>query len=102
MSRNLDLVCPMVYPDHYPLGYSGIAYPPAEPYETITEALSNAPDLIAGTGAKCRPYLQAHTDILSRHIKYTPELVREEIRAAADLGFDEYILWAGYPDLSGQ
>jgi len=99
MAVNLDIVCPMVYPDHYPLGYGGIEYPPAEPYKTITRALSNAPELLEGTGAKCRPYLQAHTDILSRHIKYTPEMVREEIRAAADLGFEEYVLWAGYPDL---
>ena len=102
MAQNLDLVCPMVYPDHYPLGYGGIEYPPAEPYETVSRALSNAPELLQGTGAKCRPYLQAHTDILSRRIKYTAEMVREEIRAAADLGFDEYVLWAGYPDLGSE
>ena len=102
MAKNVDIVCPMVYPDHYPLGYGGIAYPPAEPYKTITRALSKAQAFVEGTGAKCRPYLQAHTDIQSQHIKYTPEMVRQEIKAAADLGFDEYVLWAGYPDLGGQ
>jgi len=102
MSRNLDLVCPMVYPDHYPLGYGGIAYPPAQPYKTISRALRNAPEMVDGIGVKCRPYLQAHTDIQAQHIKYTAELVKEEIRAAADLGIDEYVLWAGYPDLGSE
>jgi hypothetical protein len=102
MAKNVDIVCPMVYPDHYPLGYGGIEYPPAEPYKTITRALSKAVALVEGTGAKCRPYLQAYTDIQSRRIAYTPQMVKEEIRAAADLGFDEYVLWAGYPDLGGQ
>jgi hypothetical protein len=102
MAENVDIVCPMVYPDHYPLGYSGIAYPPAEPYKTITRALSKAQAYIQGTGAKCRPYLQAYRDIQAQRIEYTPAMVKEEIRAAAELGFNEYVLWAGYPDLGGQ
>jgi hypothetical protein len=102
MAKNVDIVCPMVYPDHYPLGYGGIAYPPAEPYKTITRALSKAEALVQGTGTKCRPYLQAYRDIQSQRIDYTPKMIKEEIRAAADLGFNEYVLWAGYPDLGGQ
>jgi hypothetical protein len=102
MCQNIDLICPMVYPDHYELGAFGIEYPPAEPYNLIKKALAKTPNLIAGTGAKCRPWLQAHDDILSRKLDYTPALVKEEIRAAAELGFDEYLLWGGYPDVGGQ
>jgi hypothetical protein len=101
MCQNIDLICPMVYPDHYELGAFGIEYPPAEPYNLIKKALAKTPGLIAGTGAKCRPWLQAHDDILSRKLDYTAAMVREEIKAAAELGFDEYLLWGGYPEIGG-
>jgi hypothetical protein len=101
MCRNIDLICPMVYPDHYQLGAFGIEYPPAEPYKLIKKAMAKTPGWVAGTGAKCRPWLQAHDDILSRKLDYTPAMVKEEIRAAAELGFDEYLLWGGYPNVGG-
>jgi hypothetical protein len=102
MCQNIDLICPMVYPDHYELGAFGIEYPPAEPYNLIKKALAKTPGLIAGTGAKCRPWLQAHDDILSRKLDYTAAMVKEEIKAAAELGFNEYLLWGGYPEIGGQ
>jgi hypothetical protein len=102
MCRNLDLICPMVYPDHYELGAYGIAYPPAEPYKLVKKALAKTPGWVEGTGAKCRPWLQAHDDNLSQKLDYTAAMVREEIRAAAELGFDEYLLWGGYPELGSQ
>ncbi len=101
MCRNIDLICPMVYPDHYQLGAFGIEYPPAEPYKLIKKAMAKTPGWVAGTGAKCRPWLQAHDDILSRKLDYTPAMVKEEIKAAAELGFDEYLLWGGYPNVGG-
>jgi hypothetical protein len=102
MCQNIDLICPMVYPDHYQLGAFGIEYPPAEPYKLIKKALAKTPGWVAGTGAKCRPWLQAHDDILSRKLDYTAAMVKEEIRAAKELGFDEYLLWGGYPEIGGQ
>ena len=102
MCRNIDLICPMVYPDHYQLGAYGIEYPPAEPYKLISKALAKTPGWVAGTGAKCRPWLQAHNDILSRQLQYTAAMVKQQIKAAAELGFDEYLLWGGYPDLGDE
>jgi hypothetical protein len=99
MCENLDLICPMVYPTLYEFGAYGIEYPPAEPYKLVKNALAKTPDRMEGTGAKCRPWLQAYDDYYSRKIEYTPELIREEIKAAADLGFNEYLLWGGYPEL---
>jgi hypothetical protein len=99
MCQNLDLICPMVYPTLYEFGAYGIEYPPAEPYALVKNALSRTPARMEGTGAKCRPWLQAYDDYHSRKIEYTPELIKEEIRAAAELGFNEYLLWGGYPEL---
>lgn len=100
MCRNIDFICPMVYPDHYELGAYGLEYPPAEPYELVKRALEKTPGWVEGTGAKCRPWLQAHDDVLARGVDYTPAMVEQEIKAAAELGFDEYLLWGGYPEVT--
>ncbi|OFV82118.1 MAG: hypothetical protein A2W26_06335 [Acidobacteria bacterium RBG_16_64_8] len=99
MCMNLDLICPMVYPNLYEFGAYGIQYPPAEPYNLVKNALAKAPSRLVGLGAKCRPWLQAHDDYFSRAVEYTVDMIKEEIRAASELGFDEYLLWGGYPDL---
>jgi hypothetical protein len=99
MCMNLDLICPMVYPNLYEFGAYGIQYPPAEPYGLVKNALAKAPSRLVGLGTKCRPWLQAHDDYFSRAVEYTPEIIKEEIRAASELGFNEYLLWGGYPDL---
>ena len=99
MCMNLDLICPMVYPNLYEFGAYGIQYPPAEPYNLVKNALAKAPGRLIGLGTKCRPWLQAHDDYFTRGVEYTADLIKEEIRAASELGFDEYLLWGGYPDL---
>jgi hypothetical protein len=40
--------------------------------------------------AEIRPYLQAFT---LGQPRYTPEMVREQIRAAEELGLDSWVLW---------
>ena len=37
-----------------------------------------------------RPYLQAFSIF---HVRYTPELIRAQIRAAEELGIDDWVLW---------
>jgi len=99
LCRNVDVICPMVYPNLYEPGEYGLEYPAAKPYELVKNALVEAPGRLAGTGAKGRPYLQAFDDYYARSLDYTAEMVRAQINAAAELGFTEYILWGGYPDL---
>jgi hypothetical protein len=43
-----------------------------------------------GETAEIRPYLQAFT---LGQPRYTPALVREQIRAAEELGLDSWVLW---------
>ena len=88
-----DVVLPMVYPSHYRAGAYGFAWPNGEPYKIVRRALqealgrSGAPD-----AAEIRPYLQAFT-LSRRRPRYTPFEIREEIRAAEDLGIKSWVLW---------
>jgi hypothetical protein len=87
-----DVLLPMVYPSHYRRGSFGIALPNAQPYATVRRALEaglkrnarleHAPEI--------RPYLQAFSIF---HVRYTPEEIRAQIRAAEELGISDWVLW---------
>jgi hypothetical protein len=89
-----DVVLPMVYPSHYYRGSYGLAVPNAEPYRVVRNALREA---IARSqplerAATIRPYLQAFT-LGRRKPRYTPHEIREQIRAAEELGITSWVLW---------
>jgi hypothetical protein len=87
-----DVVLPMVYPSHYYHGFYDIPRPNSEPYRTIHRAMQDAlrrTQRLPGAAA-IRPYLQAFT---LGQPRYTPELVREQIRAAEELGVQSWVLW---------
>jgi hypothetical protein len=90
ISQNVDIVCPMVYPSHYEAGIYGIDSPNASPYETITHAMEDTRNRLAGTGAMGRPWLQ---DFSLRGVNYGVAEVKAQIKAAEEQGFDEWILW---------
>jgi hypothetical protein len=87
-----DVVLPMVYPSHYMRGVYNLAHPNAEPYLVIRRAMQDALRRSAPleTRAEIRPYLQAFT---LGQPRYTPALVREQIRAAEELGLESWVLW---------
>jgi len=87
-----DAVLPMVYPSHYYRGEYGVPHPNADPYAMIHRAMKDAKkrsEALPGS-AEIRPYLQAFTLGPPR---YTPDMVRAQIRAAADLGITGWVLW---------
>ena len=88
-----DVILPMVYPSHYYAGAYGFARPNAHPYQIVRHALTEALDRSRHTNAaQIRPYLQAFT--LGRRLpRYTPHEIREQIRAAEDLGLSSWVLW---------
>lgn len=88
--QNVDIVCPMVYPSHYSDGSYGFAEPNKEPYGIITAAMKDTRERLAGTGAMGRPWLQ---DFSLGGVEYGVERVKEQIRAAEEQGFGEWILW---------
>ena len=99
MSRYLDYICPMVYPDHYAKGWNGIENPKKEPYNLVygemkksVEKLSVLP-LQQKTYAECRPWLAG--------FNYTASQIREEIRGTYDNGYTSWFLWhsgGNYPE----
>lgn len=88
-----DVVLPMVYPSHYYPGAFGLAWPNGHPYRVVRraleEALSRTPD---SARAEIRPFLQAFT-LGRRRPRYTPREIREQIRAAEELGIRSWVLW---------
>jgi hypothetical protein len=88
-----DVILPMVYPSHYYAGSYGYSRPNAQPYEIVRHALREALDRTHGVAApRIRPYLQAFT-LGRRRPRYTPFEIREQIRAAEELGIDSWVLW---------
>src|SRR5436309_4614854 len=89
-----DVVLPMVYPSHYYKGSYGLAWPNGEPYRVVfnalTEALERSRPL--ARAATIRPFLQAFT-LGRRKPRYTPHEIREQIRAAEELGIRTWVLW---------
>ena len=87
-----DVVLPMVYPSHYFQGYYSLRHPNSEPYKVIRRAMQDAlrRSEPLGRTAEIRPYLQAFT---LGQPRYTPEHVREQIRAAEELGINSWVLW---------
>jgi hypothetical protein len=88
-----DVLLPMVYPSHYTSGSFGFLSPNANPYGVVHYALSDA---LARTRlpntTQIRPYLQAFT--LGRRLpRYSPLEIRDQIRAAQDVGIESWVLW---------
>ena len=92
-SHVADVVLPMVYPSHYYPGAFGYRQPNHHPYQIVKAALTDALARSAELGtAEIRPYLQAFT-LGRRKPRYTPHEIREQIRAAEELGIRSWVLW---------
>src|SRR5213080_1941753 len=89
-----DVVLPMVYPSHYYRGAFGLAWPNGEPYRVVRFALRDALECsrLQPAAAEIRPFLQAFT-LGRRRPRYTASEIRDQIRAAEDLGITSWVLW---------
>ncbi len=87
-----DYVMPMVYPSHFADGWNGYKKPAEHPFEVITESMQGAIEKAKAASTspdKLRPWLQD----FSLATTYTPEMVRDQIRAADELGLKGWIMW---------
>lgn len=84
ISEPFDIMCPMVYPSHFAKGEYGVKDPSSQPYTILMKSLGDykrrMPD------KKIRPWLQ---DFFG----YGEAQVRAQIKAARELGYDEFLLW---------
>jgi len=99
MSRYLDYICPMVYPDHYAKGWNGIDNPKKQPYDLVYGEMKKSAQRLSvlpeqqDTYAECRPWLAG--------FGYTNSQIREQIQATYDNGYTSWFLWnsgGSYPD----
>jgi len=100
LTQAVDVMSPMMYPSHYGSGMYGISIPDRYPYLTIKRGLTPAVErdnLLRSQGknvAKIRPWFQDFTDTrVSGYLVYGPKEVNDQIRAAHELGIDEFLLW---------
>jgi len=96
ISNVVDYICPMVYPSHYANGSFGLSVPDVYPYETVYNALEDGlkRNLNIPTPAKIRPWLQSFTATwVKGHISYYEDEIKKQIKAAKNLGINEYMLW---------
>lgn len=90
---------PMAYPSHY-YGPKGAKHPNAFPYQTVHASLTlglKRRQALLDVGkhpGKIIPFLQAFdAPWVDRTTHYGPEQVAAQIRAAHDLGINEFLFW---------
>lgn len=103
VGKDVDYICPMVYPSHYYPGQSinNVVFkkPDFDPYNVVYNTLLKAKNRIAlvpDYRANVRPYLQDFTATwlgAGNYKKYGPEDVKQQIKAVYAAGYDEWILW---------
>lgn len=95
LEPHLDFVCMMIYPSHFETGNiaSAPGHPNDYPYETILESLQRAEQIVHGSGAKFRPWLQDFSYYFNDLRDYTPADVRAQIDAAEEFGASGWMLW---------
>jgi hypothetical protein len=89
----VGVVSPMVYPSHFASGSYGIPIPAKEPYKVIHQSLSDGIAKLKVIGlekTKLRPWFQDF-DLLG--VPYTPQMVKDQIQAAHDLGINSWLFW---------
>lgn len=84
ISEPFDVMSPMVYPSHFAKGEYGVKDPSASPYLILTKSLSDYKRRLPNK--PIRPWLQDF-------FKYGVTEVQAQIKAAKELGYDDYLLW---------
>lgn len=98
--KNVDYLCPMVYPSHYANKTFGLDVPDLKPYEAVKNALETSKNTIEKTYdnnvhyGKVRPWLQGFTaNYLVDYRTYDVAEYEEQIKAVEDSGYDEWLFW---------
>ncbi len=110
-----DYIAPMVYPSHYPSGFNGYKDVNAHAYDIVHYAMKTAVERTVATttsigsfaytrigtstpalyakpsypASKMRPWLQS----FDYPVTYTPQMVRDQIKANTDAGLTSYFFW---------
>jgi hypothetical protein len=90
IARHVDYIAPMVYPSLWVPGEYRVDDPPRMPYAIVIRSLEDFQAKAKGTAVHFTPWLQD----FSLGTTYRDAEVAEQIRAARELGIDDWILWS--------
>ena len=92
LARFVDVLCPMVYPSHFPDGSLVLpGHPNDYPYETIAISMDAGKTKLAGAARKLRPWLQDFSYPGLR--AYGAADLRAQIDAAEAAGVGGWMVW---------
>jgi hypothetical protein len=90
MGAVVDYLAPMLYPSHWGPGMYRVESPINQPYDIVKKSLSDFQRVAQSTGVRFLPWLQ---DFTIHGVHYGEHEVREQIRAAKELGIEGFLLW---------
>ncbi|MFC4812295.1 putative glycoside hydrolase [Paenibacillus sp. GCM10023250] len=99
ISKNVDVISPMIYPSHYGTGWFGVKDPDTSPYATIKGAMKDTHEKLEPLGSYqpvIRPWIQDFTASWlgkGHYIPYGKAQVDAQIKALRESGVGEYLLW---------
>lgn len=97
LGYHVDAMYPMPYPSHFGYGWGGHTNPADEPYFFVQETTKKFLEQTRGTNTTIRPWLQG----FSMHVSnYGSNYIKEQIRALADIGINEFAVWNARNDYS--
>ncbi len=86
---NVDYVCPMMYPSHYPAGHLGLSNPAANPYAVFENGMKLGAPKFEGKRAKVRPWIQA----FDLGAVYDAEKIRAQIDVVEKYADAGWLMW---------
>ncbi|WP_202113208.1 putative glycoside hydrolase [Paenibacillus sp. MMS18-CY102] len=100
ISKQVDVISPMVYPSHYSTGWFDVKEPDLNPYATIKGAMVDTHKKLEPLGdvykPVIRPWIQDFTASWlgkGHYKKYGKAEVEAQIKALKDTNIEEYLLW---------
>ncbi|MGO9145352.1 MAG: putative glycoside hydrolase [Desulfomonilia bacterium] len=91
LKDHFDIISPMLYPSHFPNGFSGEKNPADKPYYFVSRGIIRMKALV-GDRVTIRPWLQSFP--LHITIGYNPAYIESQIKAAEDSGSVGWLLWS--------
>jgi hypothetical protein len=91
LKKHFDIISPMLYPSHFPKGFSGEKNPADKPYFFVSRGIKRMKDLV-GDEVTIRPWLQSFP--LRITTGYNPGYVMTQVRAAQESGAVGWLLWS--------
>jgi hypothetical protein len=82
ISPHVDVICPMLYPSHFPRNFLDLENPGEYPYKVMSASLE---EMRGRTDKEIRPWIQGFW--------YSPEEIEAQFRGVADKGIRSWTVW---------